>query len=402
VLSVMRGSLWARAAFGVLLVVLVFGLVSGQVGEVYAYSHGGHWGGGRWWGGWGGYYWYYPYCYYGYYYYYNLNYACNSGYYNSAYYYGQSAKYQLTVTTDPSSVSSQATGGGSYTPGSSASFSAQTMIQVSKDTRYVFKGWSGDYSGVSASGSVTMDSSKTVTASYQTQYLLTMVAQPSNAPSLQGGGWYNAGDVAPLPAPAQTVGGSDGSRLVFTGWSVDGDNPGSAGGVQMNVPHTVTAVYKQQYYLTVVSDQGLTSGSGWYDAGSYASISVSTPSSSSYGVSVVFNGWQGSGVQSQGQSTQVLMDGAKSVTATWRTDATLLYVTIAAVLVAILLIAGAGLYSITQRKHGTNGTEFCSRCGRPFRPSNNYCVSCGTPRANAPNNSGTSQPPKGKESTRHV
>ena len=37
---------------------------------------------------------YYPYCNYGYYY----TSVCNSSYYNSAYYYGQPAQYQLTVT----------------------------------------------------------------------------------------------------------------------------------------------------------------------------------------------------------------------------------------------------------------------------------------------------------------
>ncbi|HKM50544.1 MAG TPA: hypothetical protein VJZ75_05140, partial [Candidatus Bathyarchaeia archaeon] len=108
-----------------------------------------------------------------------------------------------------------------------------------------------------------------------------------------------------------------------------------------------------QYYLTINSDQGAPSGAGWYDAGSYAPISVSTPSSPSYGVNMVFNGWQGSGVQSSSQSTQVMMDGAKTVTATWRTDATLLYATIAVVLVAILLIAAAGFYSTARRRRET-------------------------------------------------
>ena len=405
----MRSSLWTKAAIGVLLLAIGFTLVSGQVSQTYAYSHGhghGH-SGGHWGGGYSSWYWYYPYyssyyypyCSYGYYY----SSVCNSSYYSSGYYYGQPAQYQLTVNTNPSSVSSQATGGGSYNYGSSAAFSAQSVIQVSKDTRYVFKGWSGDYSGASASASITMDSSKTVTAMYQTQYLLTMFAQPSNAPSPQGGGWYNAGDTAPLAAPAQTVGGSDGSRLVFNGWSVDGNNQASSTtNLQMNAAHTVSAMYKQQYYLTVMSDQGVPSGAGWYDAGTYAPITVSTPASPSYGVNMVFNGWQGSGVQSPSQSTQVMMDSAKTVTATWRTDATLLYATIAVVLIAILLVAGAGFYSITQRKRGTNGTEFCSRCGRPFRRSNIYCVSCGTPRASAGGNPETPQPSKGNESTRHV
>jgi ribosomal protein L37E len=384
----MRNSLWAKAAIGVLLLAVGLTLVSGQVSQTYAYSHHHS--------GYSSVYWYYPYYSYYYPYYY-------SGYNNYGYgYYNQPAQYQLTVNTNPSSVSSQATGGGSYNYGSSASFSAQSVIQVSKDTRYVFKGWSGDYSGASASASITMDSSKTVTAAYQMQYMLTVSAQPSNAPSPQGGGWYNAGDTAPLTAPSQTVGGSNGTRLVLNGWSVDGNNQASSTtNLQMNAPHTVTAMYKQQYYLTVMSDQGVPSGAGWYDAGTYAPISVSTPANPSYGVSLVFNGWQGNGVQSPSQSTQVMMDGAKTVTATWRTDATLLYATIAVVLIAILLVAGAGFYSMTQRKRGTNGTEFCSRCGRPFRPSNSYCVSCGTPRANASSNPETPQSTKDNQSQSH-
>jgi ribosomal protein L37E len=278
-------------------------------------------------------------------------------------------------------LSGQVTGGGSYSQGSSASFSSsQNMIQVSKDTRYVFSRWSGDYTGTSLSGSITMDASKTVTAVYQLQYYLTVTVQPSNAPSPNGSGWYNAGDTVPLAISSQTVGGSDGTRLNFNGWSVDGNNQGgSALNLQMNTPHTVTAQYTQQYYLKIVTDQGVASGEGWYDAGSYAQISVSNPPNPSYGVSVIFNGWQGDS-QSATQSTSVMVNGPKVVTATWRTDSTVLYETIAAILVAIALIAAVGFYSSTRRKRGTSTMDSCSRCGRPFRSTNNYCVSCGAPR----------------------
>jgi ribosomal protein L37E len=206
-----------------------------------------------------------------------------------------------------------------------------------------------------------------------------------------------------LTVPSQTVGGNDGTRLVFNGWSVDGNNQATSSlSLQMNAPHTVVAQYKQQYYLTVMSDQGVPSGAGWYDAGTDAPISVSTPTSPSFGVNVVFNGWQG-GVQSLSQSTQVMMDGPKTVTATWRTDSTLLYATIVAVLLAILLVAGAGLYSMSQRKRGT-AMEFCSRCGKPFRPGTKYCVSCGAAREVDMKMTGDSEttPRESSEATGHV
>jgi len=123
----------------------------------------------------------------------------------------------------------------------------------------------------------------------------------------------------------------------------------------MNSPHTVTAVYGQQYYLNVQTDQGVTSGSGWYDSGSTAQIYVSTPVSTSYGVSIVFNGWQGD-VTSSSQSTSVLMDGPKNVIATWRADSTILYLTIAAVIVAALLIAGGLIAFLAGGRRSTQTT----------------------------------------------
>jgi hypothetical protein len=118
----------------------------------------------------------------------------------------------------------------------------------------------------------------------------------------------------------------------------------------MNSPHNVTALYGQQYYLNVQTDQGVATGSGWYDSGSTAQIYVSTPVSTSYGVSIVFNGWQGS-IQSSNQSTSVPMNGPMNVVATWRTDSTVLYLTIAAVIVAALLIVG-GLIAFLARGRG--------------------------------------------------
>jgi hypothetical protein len=136
----------------------------------------------------------------------------------------------------------------------------------------------------------------------------------------------------------------------------------------MNAPHTVVAQYSQQYYLTVSSNQGSVSGGGWYDAGSTAQISASTPPSPSYGISMVFNGWQGD-VQSSSQSTTVLMDGPKSVTATWGTDPTVLYVTVALVIVAVAAVAFIGAIAWGRRKETqwrTTQTQYV----QPTQPRN--------------------------------
>lgn len=355
----MRSSRLLHVSLVMLALAMGFSFISVNVSRVYAYPYYGwpYYGSSNYcygygynnssycpynnyYGGYYPYYWgmYYPY-YYGYYSYpYSYSYS----------YYTQPNQYQLTVNVDPSNTQAAVTGAGSYNQGSSATFSAsQNIIQVSQNTRYLFSHWTGDYSGQGLSGTVIMDSAKTVTAVYQLQYYLT-VNSPSNASSIQGSGWYNSGDSATLTLQSLIVGATDSSRLVFNGWNVDETTgpTSSALTIQMNAPHNVTAQYKQQYYLTVVSDQGPTSGTGWYDAGTQTQISASTPPSPAYGISMVFNGWTGPVGSASSQSTTVLMDGPKTVTATWRADATILYATI----IAVVAVIAVSAYLLANRR----------------------------------------------------
>jgi hypothetical protein len=332
----MRAGYPPKVAIAIIVLSVCMALLSGQVGQAAAqpylddcYGYYGY-----------TYYYLYPYyCYYGYYYYYD-------------YYYYTPSNYQLTVTTDPSNLGT-ATGNGTYTQGSSASFIVtKNIVQTSASTRYVFSHWSGDYSGVGTSGSITMNGPRNVIAVYQLQYYLNVGVQPQSAPLPQGEGWYNAGDNPTLSVTGQVLGGQDGSRLVFQGWNVDGQSiqPGVSLQVKMNSAHVVTAQYKQQYYLKVVTDQGIAFGEGWYDAGSSAEIYVSTPVSTNYGVKIVFNGWQGD-IQSSSQSATVLIDKPKTVIASWRSDPTVLNLTVALGIMAAFLIAGGILaYVLLSRR----------------------------------------------------
>ncbi len=291
-------------------------------------------------------------CYYGYNGYYGYPYYYS--YYDYSDYYSTPAKYQLSVTTDPFGLET-ATGNGTYTSGTSASFTvSQNTVQKSPNMRYVFSHWSGDYSGVGTSGSVTMDGARKVVAVYQLQYHLDVGVQPQSAPlpMLQGDGWYNVGDTATLSVSQQILDAQDGSRLVFVGWNVDGRSNSTSVSlsVKMNSAHVVSAQYKEQYYLKVMTDQGVPFGEGWYDAGSTANIYVSTPVSKQYGVSIVFNGWQGD-LQSGSQSATVPMDKPKTVIASWRSDPSVLNLTIALGIVAAFVIAGSILaYALLARR----------------------------------------------------
>ncbi len=218
---------------------------------------------------------------------------------------------------------------------------------------------------------VTMSGAKKIIAVYQLQYYLNLGVQPQSAPVPQGEGWYNAGDTVTLTTAGETLGGDSGSRLVFQGWRVDGQSaqPGVSLLLKMDAAHSVTAEYKQQYYLKVLTDQGVPYGEGWYDAGSTAQIYVTTPASTSYGVSYVFNGWQGD-VQSNSQSSSVLVDKAKTVVASWRTDSTVLYLTIALGVIAALLVVGIVAFVVTGRgRHGSNPGRTRQRTA-PETPTN--------------------------------
>jgi len=390
-LILMRAVYLRGLAIAVLVLSVGLIFLSGQTGQVSAYPY------------YDGCYNYYGYPYYSnwYYYwypYYSNSYACYYGnYYGSPYYsyyyeypyngysYQQSPpKYQLTVTTDPANLGT-VSGNGTYASGSSADFAiSQTTIQTSPNVRYVFSHWSGDFSGVGTSGSLTMNSAMHVTAIYQLQYYLDVSVQPTTAPSPDGAGWYNAGDTLTLSVNGQMLGGQDGSRLVFQGWNVDGKNvqAGISLTLTMDSAHAVTAQYKQQYYLTVRTDQGTGYGEGWYDAGTTATIFASTPVSTSYGVKMVFNGWQGD-IQTGSQSATVLMDGPKTVIASWGTDSTVLNLTIALGIIAAFLIAGGLLaYALLNRK--TNSTQ-------PM-----YVMQ---PQAYTPANYSTPQPPPRKRAS---
>ncbi len=129
-------------------------------------------------------------------------------------------------------------------------------------TRYVCTGWTGTgsvpSSGSGTSVSFTLNEASTVTWNWKTQYLLTVLTNPSGltpAPSRNPLGeagpanswWYDASVSVTLTA--QNVAG-----YTFDKWKVDdtfrspGENPIT---VSMNAPHTATAYYVEVSALSV-------------------------------------------------------------------------------------------------------------------------------------------------------
>jgi hypothetical protein len=293
---------------------------------------------------WGNYWWSYPY--YGNYYFWNYPYY---PYYYTTTVAEKARTFDLNVGTNPAGIA-PVNGKGTYNDGTAASFSVTSLIIPSKaNQRYVFSYWSGDFSGASPSGTVTMDSAKSVVANYQLQNLLKVSADPLGVTSASGEGWYLPTDsvtVGPLPS---SISGGEGARYVFQQWTID-SVPASGTSVQimMDAPHTLVAHYKTQYLLTVSSDYGIVQGGGWYDAGSSATFSVTTEVDTSYGVKQVFEKWTGD-MKSTSASSTITMDSPHTLRAVWRTDSTVLYATIAlAICAAFVLGIGLTMLSVAR------------------------------------------------------
>ncbi len=285
----------------------------------------------------------YPYCDY-----YSSSYPYCDYYYPTTTY-QETKTFQLDVATNPAGIVA-VNGKGTYDDGTAASFSVTSLVvPQNANQRYIFSYWSGDFSGASPSGTVTMTSAKNVVANYQLQNFLKVSVDPLGIASATGEGWYLPTDsvtVGPVPL---SISGGDGIRYVFQQWTVDSAPvTGNSVEITMDSPHTVIAHYGTQYLLTASSDYGIVEGGGWYDVGSTATLSVTTEVDTSFGVKQVFQKWTGD-MESSSATTAITMDSPHTLRAVWRTDSTILYATIAlAILAAFAVGIGLTMFAIVK------------------------------------------------------
>jgi len=96
-------------------------------------------------------------------------------------------QYYLNVSSQHGTVS----GEGWYDEGSTVEISVSPEFITEDEVRYTFVGWIGDYTGGANPHSIIMDDNKTITAQWQTRYLINVISQYGSAtPS----GWPLEGD----------------------------------------------------------------------------------------------------------------------------------------------------------------------------------------------------------------
>ena len=130
-------------------------------------------------------------------------------------------------------------GEGWYDAGSTATISVASIEEPT--TRHIFTGWSGDYSEDIATASVIMDSPKSITANWRTDYLLTI---ESTYGEPEGEGWYESGSTVTI-----SVAPSEGMliRHIFAGWSGDYSGDTATASLTMDSPMAVTANWRTDY-----------------------------------------------------------------------------------------------------------------------------------------------------------
>lgn len=142
------------------------------------------------------------------------------------------AQHELTIE----SAYGAPEGEGWYDAGSTATISVTSIEEPT--TRYIFTGWSGDFSGDAEVASVTMDSPKAIRANWRTDYLLTI---ESTYGGPEGEGWYESGSTVTIsvtPSEGMLI------RHIFTGWSGDFSGDTATASVTVDSPKVITANWR--------------------------------------------------------------------------------------------------------------------------------------------------------------
>src|SRR6266571_252484 len=155
-------------------------------------------------------------------------------------------EFYLTVTSPYGAAS----GGGWYDEGTIAFVSlSRTSVPGATGVRYAFVGWTGDASGAGAvSDGILMDGPKSATAAWRTEYFLQVV---SDVGTVEGTGWYPAGETVQLRAPLEVT--ESGSTYRFAGWTGSVTSAEASIAIDMVGPMTVRGTWEPAGGLGTVS-----------------------------------------------------------------------------------------------------------------------------------------------------
>jgi hypothetical protein len=210
-------------------------------------------------------------------------------------------QYTLTIVSGSAGTTDPSPGTYAYDTGT------QVAITAIPDAFYSFTGWTGDAAGTENPLILTMDSDKSITASFSVnQHNLSLSSSPGGTVDPPPGIYtYDEGTEVTLTATPEI-------DHRFTGWS--GDLSGSENPVTITIDSdkSITANFKKQMDLTITSSSGGTTdplpGTYAYDEGSQ--ITITAIPDIGFGLS----SWSGDAAGSDNPLI-LIMDSDKSVSA---------------------------------------------------------------------------------------
>ncbi len=166
-------------------------------------------------------------------------------------------------------------------------------------------------------------------ATYKTQYQHTITSSPTTGSgyiTVDGvaqstpytTSWWDSGSTHTISASSTVTIVAGQRQYQYLSWS---DAGAQSHTVSPTAVTTYTANFQQQFYFTVSSTYDSATGSGWYNAGTTISSTVTTPVSGGTGIQYVSTGWTGSGSLSSGGSAGSTSTGSFAInaytTCTW-------------------------------------------------------------------------------------
>ena len=234
---------------------------------------------------------------------------------------------QLTITASASV-------GGSISPSGTVSvtFGSDQIFMFSFDSGYSVSDVLVDGVSIGAVSSyvfTSVASDHTIVANFAansgTYHISVVSTYGSPTPSAE----VNAGDSFSVTVTSPE--GDANHQRICTGYSRDGGAPVSGTSyifTNVQADHNITFNWQEQYYLTVISSVGSTTGEGWYDVGTTTSVSLSSSTvSTGSNTREVFTGWSGDASGAGPTSSLMTIDGAKTAITNWATQYQVTYAT---------------------------------------------------------------------------
>jgi len=231
--------------------------------------------------------------------------------------YANYSQYEIRITTEPEGLEINVDGASYVTPHSFQWFknsehqiSIATPQNQTQESRFVFNSWSNEEN---RSHTYTVTTPDTLTGYMTKQYYLNVNSKRGNP---QGTNWYDENTTAEYSVISPVLNGN--TKYIFQNWSGDTYETEPAGSIIMDGPKTINANWSVQHYLDVNSPHGNPQGENWYNKGTTAHFSITSPEVND-SIKYIFQEWFGdyTGTSSNGAVT---MDTSKTVTAVWSTQ----------------------------------------------------------------------------------